>query len=1573
MPELDKTMTDKLGLILKNWKERLIDVSKSNPLLGLNRSRAAKLEVVSPDLSAIVKTLTEDEGIIKLPFVQKKTKKTLQIFDGEEQQKEEAEEYILQKGDIDFHYSDLGDLKRKTRKIFDNSRLTLTERGVNTLHLVIGGLEWEDSLIGKSESPLIMIPCEFEYKGPSRALGLKMTDGDIILNPALQYYLRERQEVDLEDLTDDFSSEKIDSVLQKIQEKVKLNGWVISKKVWLGIFSFETLAIYQDLKLLDAQARSNKLVHALAHLGGETIENLALDSDLDSLETPKQVPVPVVESDSSQLRALTLATQGANLVIHGPPGTGKSQTITAIIAQALGQKKKVLFVSAKMAALNVVHTRLQKLNLGQYCLEAHGVKSGKKKVVDELKRTLETNEDIKVAKNIEEDLTRLIENRAKLNDYVRFLHDANNPLELSLFNAYGKYEKLSSVELIKAPLPTKWQELREVSRRELESALDVLREVSSHSDLFLQKDSHPLKGMKLGAVDLVTLERIEDDLKKLSSFCTNILKAIENVSRFFPRIDIHMPDLFSSASFFGSLATITELPSGWHKKTLSEYESILREISECLVQLGEKKEYQQHLLSFTTKSPKEIINVHELFSKAYPSWYHKINLKYLKDRKICLNFADKVPKPTISLIESLVEKSEKLEGLDKVLAPRILKFGFSNSQQTLQVSDGLKRIEHEYEIAKVIRIWVDETKIELAENPKFDENESNSFAKIVDIINLEKESVGKILKNVSHFWPNGISNKVKLESVKTSEIVKISTELMENLNQSNARDWQTICRLVERSENSDLHAFLKSLEREQITRAPEILEKRFYSLWIDASIHSKPVLSEFSESSQKELIFRFKELDEKIRKLMLINIIAEPAKIARQVKLAHSGFGNANGVGILRKEMEKKKKLKPLRVLFNEIPQVLQALKPCFLMSPLSVSTFLKPGAFFFDLVIFDEASQLPTPEAIPSILRAKQVVVAGDSKQLPPTAFFRSSMINDSGEWEEGEIDELESLLDDCKASVPVFQETDLKWHYRSRDERLISFSNHYYYENRLITFPTPQIGSGNSGVVLEYITDGIWDRGGSRINRKEARRVATLIIEHLKVSPGNSLGVVALNSSQKEAIEEALEEELLNCKELMPFLDPEKEEPFFIKSLENVQGDERDVIIISVGYGKAQDGKMTLNFGPINTEGGWRRLNVLVTRAKWKTLLVTSIRSSELSGINPENRGAMGLKNYIQYAETGFLNESKEAPRVLQEETNDFEDTVRKELELRGFKVDAQVGVGSFKIDLAVRSPDNGTGYSIGIECDGATYHSSRSARDRDILRQEILEAMGWKIYRIWSTAWFRNRDESVKSLIESVNRATNGAEISQPHTSVAKEIDKYEENLVTVPPRRKAGGSPYKKSTARCNREIIMKPNKINPFVMFLVSIVSDEGPIHVDLLMERVKELAKVDRAGANIQSNFDAALKMAIKEGYLEKNKEDKGFIYEGKKEYSGFRVEGDEPVRRLYQISAVEIRGAVIYLIQEQFGLAYDNLIQSIKPLFGISRADPEESDRIKDIVDGMIASGSIVRHGPLLNLASKL
>jgi len=1575
MSETNSTL-DKIGAILKRWQERLIDVSKSNPLLGLNRSRAAKLELDKPDLSFLLKKIYIDDSTITLPFVQKKVKKKDLLSEDDSK-----EDYVLHEGDIEFVYPSVKELRSKIRKIYDNSKTTLTERGVNTLFLTIGCLEWEDPLMGKSESPLIMIPCSFENKGSSKALNLIMADEDIVINPAIKYYLQEREEIEIPDILNKESLEenqllddkKIDEYLSKVDGLVQLNGWKVTRRSWLGVFSFETLAIYQDLKSLDSQARTNPLIQAIAHLRNDVTENLKLDNDLDILETPEKVPVSVVEMDSSQLRALTLSSLGSNLVIHGPPGTGKSQTITAIIANALGQKKKVLFVSSKMAALNVVHNRLQQVGFGPFCLEAHGVKSGKRKVVDELKKTLEINEEIKVAPSLDEDISKLVETRGQLNDYSKIVHDKNNPFGIHLFSAYGRYETLKNVELIKAPMP--WINILDVSKKEFEYSIDILLEVDKNAVLLSERNEHPLKGMKSDSLNLAVSESIYEHLSDLITFCKSLDEYLKKISSFVTGFDLPIPILISSLDIFKELSEIQNLPFSWNTLSVENLEEQLKKITDLSKVCESKIELHKKLESLSSSEPDDLVNKLNLFVEKYKNWYSRFNIKYLREKKTLLPVFDKLKAFSYNDALLTLNISNEIISLNEDIVHKLNDLNIKNKSCQIELKD-IDIIRIEIKTSIDVKNWANNIGVTIPNTALFNSLISNDITKLVNFLIENKETILSTIKEINNYWPNGFLSDYKIEMLKLSDAVKYLTLILSNLNPKGIREHQIISRIITRCHENKLLPFLEKIGNKNLEKSSDIFKKRFYSLWIDAMIYSKPILSEFSQTTQQDLISKFRILDERITRLSAINLSAEPAQMARQVKIAHANVGGFNGVGILRKEMEKKKKLKPLRVLFNEIPQVLQALKPCFLMSPLSVSTFLKPGTFNFDVVIFDEASQLPTPEAIPSILRAKQVIVAGDSKQLPPTSFFRTNILDDSDEWDEQQSDELESLLDDCKASVPAFTETDLKWHYRSRNEGLINFSNHYYYNNQLTTFPTP-FDNNSGGVVLEYVPDGVWDRGGSRINRKEARHTAGLIIKHFKAEPEKSIGVVALNSSQKEAILEALEEELQQTenKDLVPLMDPEKASPFFIKSLENVQGDERDVIMISIGYGKAIDGKMTLNFGPINTSGGWRRLNVLVTRAKWKTVLITSIRSSDLVGINPENLGAIGLKNYIQYAETGFLSMNKEAPRVLNEETNDFEDSVRKELEMRGFEVDAQVGVGSFKIDLAIRDKNCQKSYVLGIECDGATYHSSKSARDRDILRQEILQAMGWKLYRIWSTEWFRNREQAVQRLVENVNLAINNNNCNDVDKTDKLNESTPDQNciLTEIPASVERVGRKYEKSSFKINPKDLMELKRCSSFSDSIYRIIKEEGPIHTDLLLERVKELSGIGRIGSNINNNFNKAIGHLLWIGKIEKNKSDKGFIYLTSKEYSSFRVPSDENfIRHLGEIPAIEIKNAVKFLIKNQFGLAYDNAIQSIKLTFQVSRVDPKESDRVKDIIDEMIQSGIIIKHGPLLNLVSK-
>lgn len=434
----------------------------------------------------------------------------------------------------------------------------------------------------------------------------------------------------------------------------------------------------------------------------------------------------------------------------------------------------------------------------------------------------------------------------------------------------------------------------------------------------------------------------------------------------------------------------------------------------------------------------------------------------------------------------------------------------------------------------------------------------------------------------------------------------------------------------------------------------------------------------------------------------------------------------------------------PIRALLDRAGAAVQALKPCFMMSPLSVAQYMKPGAMRFDLLVIDEASQMRPEDAVGAIARCDQIVVVGDPKQLPPTAFFDK---NDSLVDEDDVADEAidaESILDQALARFRPARR--LRWHYRSRHGSLIAFSNRDFYDGDLIVFPSPTAVGPEVGVSLEKV-DGLYL---ARSNVPEAMAVCRAAVEHMRKRPDRSLGIATLNTIQKQIILEEMEKLAVTDPDVEAYMAHWNEtlERFFVKNLENVQGDERDTIFVSTVFGPSQPGgPVRQNFGPINKPGGHRRLNVLFTRAKHQLRVFTSMTPDQIVA-NPESpRGARVLRSYLTFAATGRLEGGTMTGR---EPDSDFEVFVAERLRLAGYECAMQVGVAGFFLDIAVRDPARPGVFLCGVECDGASYHSSKSARDRDILRQQILESLGWNVYRIWSTDWFRDPNGQTAKLV-------------------------------------------------------------------------------------------------------------------------------------------------------------------------------------------------------------------------------
>tara|TARA_R110000850_G_scaffold143738_1_gene265950 strand:- start:7315 stop:13092 length:5778 start_codon:yes stop_codon:yes gene_type:complete len=534
----------------------------------------------------------------------------------------------------------------------------------------------------------------------------------------------------------------------------------------------------------------------------------------------------------------------------------------------------------------------------------------------------------------------------------------------------------------------------------------------------------------------------------------------------------------------------------------------------------------------------------------------------------------------------------------------------------------------------------------------------------------------------------------------------------------------------------------------KVSNAAAALDLAIFDQLAREILTKRPYLQRVSGKNQEALQGTFREYDQKLKTLQRKRIASALAE--RHVPQGSSGGRKSEytGMALINNELGKKTRHIPIRQLINRAGDALLALKPCFMMGPMSAAHYLKPGELQFDLVVMDEASQVKPEDALGVIARGGQLVVVGDPKQLPPTSFFDRQDMTDEDE-ESAALAQTDSILD---ASMPLFKMRRLRWHYRSQHESLIAFSNRNFYENDLVIFPSPHAKATEYGVKFSYIKGG---RFVNQYNVEESRVVAKAVVKHALQHPEESLGIVAMSSKQREQIERAVEEECKLDDEVSEAVDNLRnmEDGLFIKNLENVQGDERDVIFISCTYGPSEvGGRVYQRFGPINSDVGWRRLNVLFTRSKKRMHIFSSMRAEDILISETSKRGVIALRNFLDYAEKGSMDgtplHTGKAP------DSDFEISVIEALHQAGFESEAQVGVAGFFIDLAVKDPGKPGRYLMGIECDGATYHSAKSARDRDRLRQEVLERLGWRIRRIWSTDWYSNPQGELEPIIRELH---------------------------------------------------------------------------------------------------------------------------------------------------------------------------------------------------------------------------
>jgi very-short-patch-repair endonuclease len=782
-------------------------------------------------------------------------------------------------------------------------------------------------------------------------------------------------------------------------------------------------------------------------------------------------------------------------------------------------------------------------------------------------------------------------------------------------------------------------------------------------------------------------------------------------------------------------------------------------------------------------------------------------------------------------------------------------------------------------------------------------------------------------------------------------------------------DWIDWHQLGKRFEHLGLAEFWAEVQkvRPASEQLVDVFLRSTLSDWVDRLLLQDPALGGFRRQEHELVLEEFRALDKHLLQTNAQRVAL--AVDARRPETPQAIPGSE--IALLMREAHKKSRHLPVRKLFEEIADLLLALKPCMLMSPLSVSQFLHADKVQFDLVIFDEASQICPEDAIVAIYRGKQVVVTGDDKQLPPTSFFQLN----AGDEIEDEDDQgpgtFESVLDACLGAG--MRPHMLRWHYRSRHESLIAYSNHQFYENRLITFPGPETARETVGVQFHHVHDGVYDRGGRRDNVREAEVVAEFVLEHFRAhGESKTLGVIAFSQAQMFAIEDEIDRQLISHPELERFFKADRLEGFFVKNLETVQGDERDVILLSVGYGRDASGRFAMNFGPLNREGGQRRLNVAVTRAREKLQVVSSIRAADLDLSASKAEGVHHLHRYLDFAERGLLALESSAPVAGGETQSPLETDVMEQVQQLGYRVVPQVGCSGYRIDLGVvdvKLPDR---FVLGIECDGASYHATATARDRDRLRQEVLEKLGWRLHRVWSTEWFQRRQlevDRLREVLESVYKPGEAKPIAaNPQVAPALAVRKVEVGAPVNAGASLPGTKLYSLARLRVDkkaaREELHLPAAQKELQRLLTQLAREEGPIHLDLAIKRLRQAWNLQRADDKVRGAVDEAVAANGQRGELLRKGD---FLWQAGPMEVTVRVpdpNNTETARDIDHISDEELQAGLRLLLSQGGAMDSDAILSQTARLFGFGKLGDHIRDRLQGCVGALQEQGACVDRG---------
>ena len=1361
---------------VNEWQERLLQLDRRNKLLYLKLGGRYPLLIEGETANHIV-ILLERKGPEGALFAYAD-----ELGDTGEKEAGTVSRKS-QQGDLQSDCP-LPELQRRLGYLRSRQREWEEEQGLPVLYLALGLLHWVDERDNEATAPLLLLPCSLTRTGLHSPFRLALNDDDLSLNETLRFKLNKDLGISLPETESDMKP--LDYFTSVEQALAGVVDWKVEDSVYLGVFSYSKLAMWRDLETLKARGTDNEIVRVMSRLSDSpssipTSSAIPPDSKalaggkLDDLLSLKD-QFTILPADYSQLIAIADARDGLNLVAHGPPGTGKSQTITNIIATCMAEGKSVLFVSEKTAALDVVKRRLDEAGLGLFCLDLHSERGRKANVYAQLQ------ESVHSSRTIRETPSRLPElngKRSNLNAAVRALHEVRQPIGMSIRQMQGRYASLEGAPRLRLNIPTA---IGDISQTWLQEMLEALAPVASRGDEYQQHETSIWKALKTTVSGLNLSDEVRDDMATVQQEYADVARnlafiakeigwgtpttlestaTLEEILRHFTTAPGLVEDwtrlskdrineLLAIAleekedQYIARLIeSIAPAPSSWASQDGVDKAKVA--VAEARATADNLKSAEESLLASCSLDITAVVDssMFERYSVGYQSWTQRtFGRDFRLDQKTLRQFMHNPSKitlaegyalvmQTIRVIQQREEWDNRSAHWQSLIGERFSSRAsdWSTIEQDLDIAselvkslnsiqEGMQSLRKAQQ-SEERRAW-DEIHQDIqaalsSHDPlanwhaikpwskKQPDGLQQVFMHLYDGLDTDWQSIiprlqwtkgllemlgqheisqGMVMHTVSPSEPGqyerlavqAYSARARLEEMWGGlkheyeipvwrppgvatfvEIQRWARQLHDDA--GNADGWVRYNNAVKHAETIVGAGALGECRKltDSAFLVPQIVERAVLQKTIEY-YGQDDIIGNFASVDHENVRKEFRRLDEGFPRAVRSDIRERMFRRYEQV-------AGSWGMGRLNRELTKKRRQKSVRALMRDIPECIKDLKPCFLMSPLAVSQYLShTGApvskqdgqgteidqnelpfvlsAAFDVVVFDEASQVFPEDAIPALLHGKQVIIAGDRQQLPPSNFWNRSRdtddeIDDDADNDvddDGSLVGIDSILDlAVQSRNSLFHERSLDTHYRSRHEDLIRFSNHLFYGGRLLTFPSPGTRDEWQGVHRHFMTNALYESGGSRTNPEEAQRVADLVMEHARTRPDKSLGVAALSRPQADRIQRLVRDRRLAESELEEFFAESGPEPFFVKNLENVQGDERDRIIISIGYGPTTKGGPTPNrFGPINAEGGQRRLNVLVTRARERMDVIHSIDPAHIIS---DAEGASVLRRFLEY----------------------------------------------------------------------------------------------------------------------------------------------------------------------------------------------------------------------------------------------------------------------------------------------------------------------------------------------------